>query len=269
MSFTASTEYYSGQGALYMAPFDTSLINVFTNNLSYLHLGDTSSVNISTTVAAATAQNRKTGLRGTTLSIATSARCYLTASLNNINIQNLKTSLNADQVDMPAITSDPFTRIVQQGQSVFIHRPGLSATSATRTLPTAKVLVENVHYILDKDTGEFYTMTDDEQIAAGEAGSRLSDDDTVVITTSGKKISRLDPISHKTNLYSFYFTGLNTANGNDPVIVQVFKVALNDVPTLDLINNDILSLDIRGEVLDFEDSPYPSNYFNVVKIDNT
>lgn len=61
--------------------------------------------------------------------------------------------------------------------------------------------------------------------------------------------SRLDLL--KTNAEGWYlrFEGLNTANGNAPVLVEVFKSDLSPTKTLNLITDELGSFDLEGEAL--------------------
>ena len=45
------------------------------------------------------------------------------------------------------------------------------------------------------------------------------------------------------------FEGLNTADGNKPVLVEVFKADLSPTASLDLITDELGSFELKGEAL--------------------
>lgn len=229
--------YFSGQGKVYIGTRDTS-----GNPQGLIYVGNVPKLVVSPTVTTIEHQEATSGQRLVDLQLITAKKAAFDCTLEELLPSNLALALygtsNTVTGGMPVVGEVlPSTLVLGslyllKGQNV--TAVSIKDSSATPlTLPTAG-----------------YTVN-----AAG--GSIVFND----ITTGGPYVQPFKVTytpGPSTNVAMFTqplperwvrFEGLNTANGNSPVIIDLYRVSILPTKALDMISTALMSFDLTGETL--------------------
>jgi hypothetical protein len=97
---------------------------------------------------------------------------------------------------------------------------------------------------------------------ATPASSALVNNATCLCTYTYGSHKKITGFTETRKHYYLRFNGLNTVDSDQPVIIEVFKVTFNPMTELSLINTELSTMDIEGDML-YSNTGIDGNYFRV------
>jgi hypothetical protein len=242
--------YYSGQGVVMLGKRDA----ITGKAMGYTPIGNVSELAVSVDVTTLEHKENQTGQRATDLRLTTETKCSLSMALENFIASNLADALRGESIIVAAgsVTDDPIT--VYLGKVVPLPHIKVSALS----------IMDGVTPLV---AGTDYTVNE-------EAGS-IKFADTIAGVVDGEDLTHSYEYAAQTNVealtsgateLAMRFEGLNTAEGNNPVIVEVFKFLTDPLKELSLISDTVQKFTLEGSVLADSSRVSGSKFFKVTKL---
>jgi len=247
-TFEPVSYYYSGQGVVMLGD------NVAGASKGLIPVGNVSDLRIAIATSVLEHKESTTGFRGIDLRLTTEVKATLTMTVENFIAANLATALRGTNTTVASGTSVTFNT-------------GVAVQDAILALPHIKV--SNVVVKDDTDTTTYVADTD--YILNAEAGSikivstadggSIATDDVLHITYDHAAQELVDAMDSSATEKYMRFEGLNTADGNNPVVVEVFRFLADPLRELALIGDGIGQFVLEGNVLADNNQVSGSKYF--------
>lgn len=230
-------QYFSGQGVIYVADRDANGVI-----LEYRSVGNVPSLTVALETEVQEHKESMTGKRLTDFRLTTEQRARVTMTLEKFTKKNLMLLLygsdstaTSNTVVTGYVLRSPVTA-VKAGDVYFTKFPNVSSVTVKAN---STALTLNTDYTLDAVTGRITILT----IAnMGSTGSLNVDYtaaayESVVMFKDANKERALR------------FEGLNTADSEKPVQVELYRIIFDPAGNLDLINDELAQFEIEGSVL--------------------
>ncbi len=226
--------YFSGQGRVYLAQRDVN-----GNPLALRWVGNVPDLKVSLNVETIEHKESYSGQRLTDLQLIKSKDGEFSCTLEDFSIENLELSLygTTSSTTSGAVSAETLPAGIAEGDTVLLANPFASSVTiqdASNTpLPAAQ-----------------YTVLETQ-------GAVRFDD----ITTGGPyvqpfKVSYTRGASKRVAMFRsaqpevwLRFDGVNTANNGAPVILDLYRVAINPTKDLSLISDELQRFELSGRVL--------------------
>lgn len=250
--------YYSGQGVVMAAERDAQ-----GNPKGFTGFGNVSALSIAVATSVLEHKESHSGQRGTDKRLTTETNVTLTMTVENFVARNLASALRGTNtaIEAGAVTAEGIK--VYLGKVVGFKNIKVSTVVVTRE---AVVLTPFV----DVDTPYDYEVNEDagsirfnDGVATPLAGLTTADegkDATVAYSFAAQ--ARVDALTEGVKELYLRFEGLNTAEDNSPVVVDVFKFNTDPLRELSLIGDGIQQFVLEGSVLADTTKSTGSKYFN-------
>lgn len=226
--------YYRGQGAVYISDRDAT---TGQPTGGFRFLGNVPSLRISTTTQQVKHQESYTGQGLTDLVIETTKEAQLMLTLEDFDRDNLAFALFGTPTTVAGATVSNEAVIAQPGRHVPLAN--INLTSFTSLSSGATTYVQGTDYTVNLKSG-MVSFPTGSAIAAG-ASVQAS-----YVCGSHEKISAFT----KTNKeYWLRFDGLNTAEGDSPVVIDCYRVRFMPQKEWNLIGNELSTMELDGDIL--------------------
>lgn len=229
--------YFSGQGRVYIGARDSN-----GNPQGLTYVGNVPELKVSLSVETLEHKESTSGQRLTDLQIITAKKGEFSCILEDFVAANLELALygtttsttsgtvTAEALPNPVTVGSLYLLAHQNVSSVVVND---STTPTPLTLPAAQYSVNAKHgsiVINDKTTGGPYTEPFKVDYSYGAASAVAM---------------------FKTPLPERWvrFEGLNTADGNKEVVIDLYRVAINPAKELSLITDELMKFELSGQVL--------------------
>jgi hypothetical protein len=226
--------YFSGQGKVRIAQRDAS-----GNALAFRYLGNCSALTLSPTTDVLTHKESVTGQRLTDLRLLREKNVNLNIQMQEFSAGNLAQGFyGASSViagstvvaeEFPTVAVGDFVRTAQQDLTNIVVKDSDGAP-ATLVLDTDYRIESAKH-----GTIEFLNL--------GAYTQPFTIDYTYAGATNINMFTQALPERW------MRFEGLNTADSNAPVLIEVFRVALDPINEAQLISDEILNMELPGSAL--------------------
>jgi hypothetical protein len=228
--------YFSGQGRVYIGARDA-----LGNPQGLAYVGNVPELKVSLSVETLEHQESVSGQRLTDLQLIKTKKGEFACTLEELIATNLALALyGATTAQTPGtVTAEALPNPVTPGSLYLLAKQDVSSvvvkdSSATpKTLPAAQYSVNAKHgslTILDATTGGPYVEPFKVDYAYGTASV------TAMFT---------QPLPERW----VRFEGLNTADGNREVVIDLYRVAINPAKELSVITDELLKFELSGQVL--------------------
>jgi len=228
--------YFSGQGVVHLATRDGS-----GNATIFRDIGNVPALRLTLETDILDHKESRTGNRLTDLRLQREKRVNITMTLESWSKANLMMLLygTSSSVIAGTVSAEVFPTGLAVGDSVALNFPLVNAwTSLVDSTPTTPAtLVNGTDYKIDKNSGMVTILNLGSYTQPFKANYTYFGEDVVPFFRTGQTERFLR------------FSGLNTANSNKPVIVELYRVVFDPVGTLDLINNEFAQFEVAGSVL--------------------
>lgn len=224
--------YFSGQGRVYLAQRDSS-----GNPLNLRWVGNVPDLKVSLSVETIEHKESHSGQRLTDLQLIKSKDGEFTCTLEELSIENLDLSLfgQTNNVTGSTVTGETLPSGVVAGDVRLLAHQFISAVTVTDS--ATATLVSGTDYKIHANQGaiEFLNVT-------GFTQPFLVD-----YTYGNAKESAMFK-SAQPEVW-LRFDGINSADGNKPVIVDLYRVSISPTKDLSLISDDLQQFELSGRVL--------------------
>lgn len=233
-----SETYYYGQGRLSVATRDAT-----TGALGkWRWIGDVSALSVKLSVEKVTHNESYSGQVAQTRSFPTKKTATLDMTLHQIDPDNLSLSLyGTTQVTAgSSVTAEVITAGLVAGDVFYLANPGVTNVVMTDSTATPKTLVAGTDYVVDDPAfGRCRLLNAGTTTQPFKAAYKYGDRKAVGMFTAPQP-----------NV-AVRYEGVNLAEGNAPVLVDLYKVATDPLQELALISsgNDVAGMQVSGGIL--------------------
>lgn len=228
--------YFSGQGRVYIGARDAA-----GNPLGLSYVGNVPELKVSLSVETLEHMESTSGQRLTDLQLIKTKKGEFACTLEELIAVNLGLALYGTTVEQTSgtVTSEVLPNPVTVGSLYLLAKQNVSsvvvkdASATPKTLPAAQYSLNAKHGSLainDKTTGGPFVEPFKVDYAYGAAKS------TALFT---------QPLPERW----VRFEGLNTADGNREVVIDLYRVAINPAKELSIITEELLKFELSGQVL--------------------
>lgn len=232
-------QYFSGQGIVYVADRDSS-----GNILAYRDVGNVSALSISFETDVVEHKESRTGNRLTDFRLTRENRATVTMTLEKFtkkNLQLLVYGTDQSTTSTTTVTGEVLkvgVTSVAVGDIYFTKLPSVSSVVVKAGSTT---LALNTDYSLDTSNGwgRITIITIANMGATGNLTvdySSAAHESVVFFKDANKE-------------RAMRFVGLNTADTNRVVNVELYRIIFDPVGNLDLINDELAAFELEGSVL--------------------
>lgn len=259
--------YYSGQGSVFAAPRDAS-----GKPTGFVAVGNAPELEISIEVTKYEHKESESGSRSVDLAIVQEKKGTFRMVVENINLANLAMGFWGSEVSTPAVTDNEVnvTSAAALGNGVYLGATNLSATPSICTVDYISG-TPTITYLITTDEAERANTAFDYYIdlkygmAYGIAGAvanepALGEVLFVTYTTAAAALS-MEAFTENSLERFIRFEGLNTIDGEDDVLVELYKVQLDPIAGYQLVTEEIAQLEITGSLLYDDKQLGTSKYF--------
>lgn len=233
-----STEtYYYGQGRIFLAERDA------TTGIpgAYRWVGDVSAFTIKLAVEKVEHKESYSGQRALVRSFPIGKSATIDMTLHQVDTDNLSLTLNGTTTSTTSgtVTAEALPADLVVGQQVSLANPGVSSVVITDSTGTPLTLTAGTDYTVDADFGRITILNLGSYVQPFKAAYSYAARKAVGMFTTGQKN------------FALRYEGVNLAEGNAPVIADLYKLAPDPLAELALITtgNDVAGMQITGGVL--------------------
>jgi hypothetical protein len=237
-----TSTYYSGQGIVLVATRD-----VLGAPEGFVNIGNVVDLSIAIEVSKTDHKESTTGKRAIDLSLTTEQKVTASMTLENINSENLALVLSSSASTVAAGAVVDEVSVAKLGKTLAMDNMGLSAVVIQDVTDTTTYIL-NDNYTINAEVGSINILTNAEQVAAG-AANLIAEDDVLHIDYSFATYNNVEALTGSEAVRWLRFEGLNTALSDSPVVVDIFKMSINPLAELALINEELGQLVVASDVL--------------------
>lgn len=230
--------HYYGQGRVSLALRDaiTGVLGAF------LWIGDVSAFSLKPATTMVQHKESYTGHRSLTDSFPIDAALDLDMTMHQFSPENLARILRSTVVTTVTgtATAESLGAALAVGDEVYLANPGVSTLVISDSTGGAPlVLIEGTDYTVDENFGRVQILNLDGYLQPFKASYSYAARTAVGMLTTGQQ------------KYALKYEGLNIAEGNAPVIVDIYNLAQGIVTELLLITtgNDVAGMAVTGAAL--------------------
>jgi hypothetical protein len=233
-----SETYYYGQGRISMATRDTT-----TGALGkWRWIGDVSALSVKLSVEKVTHNESFSGSVAQTRSFPTKKTATLDMTLHQIDPDNLSLALYGTTQVTPGstVTGEVIPAGLVAGDVFYLANPGVTSVVITDSTATPKTLVAGTDYVVDDPAfGRCRLLSAGTYTQPFKAAYKYGDRKAVGMFTAPQPNVAVK------------YEGVNLAEGNAPVMVDLYKVATDPLQELALISsgNDVAGMQVSGGIL--------------------
>jgi hypothetical protein len=238
-----TTEYFSGQGIVYLA----ELLNEVPQG--FVDVGNCPDLKVSLEVSTFEKKESRSGSRLTSLRQTTDKKANIALVLDSFSKENLQKALFGALTSVTAtpVTGSPVT--ARLGKVVPLPDIKVGSVTIKGTGDDSAITYElNKNYTINLDAGSIYFMTAAEQTAASAAHA-IDEADALAVDYTPAAQVKIESFGAAEKEYALRIEGLNTADANEPVVVTAHRVRLSPLKTLALISDETGTLDLEAPVL--------------------
>lgn len=224
-------EYFSGQGELTIAEY----VNGKPKNFRFV--GNAPKLTLGISVEKNEHKESHSGMRAVDKVIISEQNVEVSFTLEDVNAENLALAFGANLVDVAekSVTDEVSPTLSKGDNWILAHQ---NVSNVVIKDKAEQPLVAGVDYIVNEAFGRITYISDSKTLQPPFKASYTAG--------TAKKVEFLKRMGVE---YALRFEGLNTANNNRPVLVEVHKMTLDPASSFDLINDGINQFEIAGKAL--------------------
>lgn len=249
-----ATQYFMGQGMVFIG-----LKEATTGEPKGLrHVGNCTDLKISNKTDTLELKESMTGTRGLAKRMTTGVGADFSAMLESLDKDNLAIALRGTATAKSAgtVTGEAVTAF--KGTVCKLKYAGISAVTVKGSSGTP-TYVAGTDYVVNDDS---ITIPSTGAIAALDTGSGAA----LKVDYSYKAQDIIDAFAEGEKEYWVRFEGLNTADENRSVIVDIYKVAVDALKELAMIGDKQAEIELSGSCLLDSTRATGSKYYTVTKV---
>lgn len=233
-----SNAYFSGQGKVFVAPRNSS-----GAPLSYVEVGNVPALTVQLETDVVEHKESTTGQRLLDYRLVRENRARVTMTLENFTKKNLMMMIYGTESSTTTDTSVTGEVIIPTGHTLapgdifFTKFPRVKSTPALTLTPSSGTLTPVTNYTVDLNTGQITLVGAQTAVAP------------VTATYTAEMYESVQLFKAANPERSLRFSGLNTANTNAPVTVELYRIIFDPTANLNLINDELAQFELTGSVL--------------------
>lgn len=247
-----ATKFYSGQGLVMLSTRDA-----LGNAVGFRNVGNVSDLKITLKTSVVEHKETSSGQRGVDMRLTTEVGCEVSMTLDSFDKDNLAVALRGSTTTVAAGTEAGESIVARLGLTIALKKLGIAAVVVKKGIT---VLEENKNYTVNPETGSINIMTAAAQTAAVATTMILDADILTVAYTYGAQ-EVVDAFTTADTDLWVRFEGMNTANGNKAVVVDIFRFTANPLKELALINDKLGAITLEGSAMTDLTKMSGSQYF--------
>ena len=228
--------YFSGQGRVYLAARDAG-----GNPLALRWAGNVPDLKVSLNIETIEHKESYSGQRLTDLQLIKGKDGEFTCTLEEFSAENLALSLYGEAASATGgtVSAETFPTGIAAGETRLLANPFVSNVVITDSSGTPKTLPAS-QYTVHENQG---AITFNNITAGGPYVQPFK-----AAYTYGARRSTAMFKSAQPEVW-LRFDGINTADGNKPVILDLYRVAINPTKDFSLISDELQRFELSGRVL--------------------
>lgn len=229
--------HYYGQGEIRLAPIDaTGAIG------KYQWIGDVSQFGLKPTSDQVQHKESSSGQRGLTDDFPVGAALTVDMTMHQFSPDSLARVIRGAVVNTATgtVTAEALPTALVAGDEVYLKNPGVSAVVIKDSaVSTPATLVEGTDYTVSADYGRITILNVGTYTQPFKVDYSYAERNSVGLMKTGQQ------------KYALKFEGKNLADGNAPVIIELYKLSMGIVQELALITtgNDVAGMQVTGAAL--------------------
>jgi hypothetical protein len=261
MAWETVSRYFSGQGVCLAGDTD-----VDGNPIGLDPLGNVSSLQINIGVSNFEHKESQSGQRGVDKRMQNEIKASMLVNMESFIPGNMAIALRATNQKKTASSVTGEASKVYLGKVMPLKHAKVSTVVIKKGASTLVAYAPgdapgDWDYMLNADAGSVMWATTVNTVG-------LVDEDDVTIDYAYAAQSHVQPLTVAAPEKFLRFEGLNTAEENKPVVVEVFRWAPDPLKTLDLINENLAAMNSESSILMDTRRPVgESKFFRVLMVD--
>lgn len=226
--------YFSGQGIVYVADRDGS-----GNVTLFKDVGNVPALKLALSTDIIEHKESRTGQRLSDLRLTKSRKATVDITLENFTKSNLMMLLygTASTITGTSVTAETFATGQVNGNIIALAHPLVSSVVVHDSAGSPATLALTTDYTVDANSGMITIVNVGSYVQPFKVNYSFATQDVI-------------PFFRAATTERFLrFSGLNTANSNAPVVVDLYRVIFDPVGNVDLINDDIAQFQLTGAAL--------------------
>lgn len=240
MAWETASNYFSGQGVVLMGQRDTSSGVAKAGGL--FEVGNCSELKLNVNTSTVEHKETTTGSRAIDLRLTTEIKANMEVTIENFNSKNLAQAMRGNFISAVSgtVTDEPI--MGYPGMITPLNHIRVSAVVLKTVETTPKTLVSGTDYAVNTEAGSVKFL----------AGSTILTGNSPVPLTVAYSYEAQEEVHGLTQPMQtiwLRFEGLNTADTNKPVVLDVFKFSTDPLKELDLIGDKVNAFQLAGSIL--------------------
>lgn len=225
-----ANRYFSGQGTLRIAPIVAGVVGALRD------VGNVPALSMETSIEEVEHKESQSGFRATDHVLVKGQTMSINFTTDNLNADNLALAFKGAVQTVAGATVTNETKTLAKGDSWQLK--GGKVTNLVITDNASQPLVAGTDYLLNAEFGRVTFISNSMSLTQPLKASY----------THGEK-TRIEFLSQPQGEYYLVFEGLNTAESNAPVKIEIYKAKINLDGSFDVINDEYGELQFTGKVL--------------------
>ena len=250
--------YILGQGKVYLDTIDATT-KLPKDKARWLGNVPNGGLTFSFETSEYTHQESNTGQRLTDLKIELGKMLKGTLKIEDLNKDNLAAFLYGTGATVSGATITDEVHTATPGYSFKLAHINLTSFTTLEPSPSGTAYTAGTDYTVDLKSGRVFIPT----------GSSIAADTAVQATYVAGSYDRTTAFNVSNTEYWLTFDGLNNADGDKPIVAEVFKARFNPPTNFDLLSEAVISLEMAFEGLYQEtlaaDAAYKGGFFRLMK----
>lgn len=252
MNACTTNQYFSGQGALLLAERDVS-----GNPTGFRPVGNVSALTLGVETTTFEHKESCSGVRGIDLEITQEVNATLAFTMESLDKDNLALALYGTGAALTGASVTDETITGYHDLWTGLNNIKVS-TVVIRDAATGLVTyVEGTDYEVNLEAGAIKVLSGG---GIADAEALFADYDFATQDEVQGVLSGTPPIRWAR------FEGLNTADANKPVVIDVYKASMQPLAELALIQDEVAQMEVEAKVLSDAQRASGSKYFRIRKI---
>lgn len=243
MAWETQSTYFSGQGVVLIGDRDP----VTGKGKNFVPVGNVSDLKISISTSVLEHKESQSGARGIDLRLTTEVKANLSMSLESFNAANMSIALRGSATTVPGGSVVDEAHEFAKGKIIALDRIGVSNLALSKGATplvayTAGMAEGDWDYKLNGDAGSILCATTVKTVGLVDGDDLAGDYDYAAQEV-------VNALTEAATEKFVRFEGLNTADENNPVVVEVFRFLTDPLKELSLLSDTVQNYALEGTIL--------------------
>lgn len=250
--------YFRGQGNVYYAERNP-LTGIQIGGFNWV--GNVTTLQMTLEVQTVEHFESHTGQSLQDVMIETTKKAMFNLTMEDYNAEVLSRFTYGTQTDIAGATVTQETVVGHLGKYVTLANINLTAFNSLTNAAGNTTYVENSDYRIDLRTGTIFILPDGD----------ITDGQSLRATYAFGDTQKVAVLTTPNTPVILRFDGLNTVEGDSPVVIDIFKFRFKPLSQLPLIGNEISSFEVTGDALYDDTKPdtdEDGRFFRIRQVSN-